>query len=824
MRRGLADPAAARAFLDADGALHDPLSLGDMETACSVIEATIAAGGRIVVHGDYDADGICATALAVEALRELGGDVAWHLPSRFVEGYGLAVETVDAVADAGASLLVTVDCGISAAPAVARARERGLQVVVTDHHRPGDELPDAPLVAVRGPHADSYPFAELCGTGVAFKLAHALWLRRGHEGDGLPPALEKLLDLVALATVTDVVPLVDENRALVRAGLRVLARGERIGLAALMHVAGVDRARLRSSDLGFRLGPRLNAAGRMGHPGGALELLLTRDGAVAERLAGELEQLNRERQAVEDGIRRAAVTAVDADPATETARVIVVAGEGWHEGVVGIVASRLVERYRRPAVVLSVDGDVVRGSGRSIPAYDLHAGLTACAAHLERYGGHRAAAGMSLAAGDLAAFTEALRAHAAEALDEADLRRPPVADAVVGVPELTLDLARELARLEPHGLGNPAVDLLLPAVELTAVETMGEGRHLRLQVAGGGARCGGVAFGRGQDADGLRAPGRRDVVCRLEINEWNGRTVQRINLRNALAPAPALPDEDGWADRPALPAGELVPLPAAVAADGPVVHDLRGAGLAMATIARLLAASESVLVVVADVARRRALFTGPLAPARYGAEGPVRFSARCDGGVLAARAQRLGAGTLAVADHWALARVAALRNGARHVVVLDPPAHADEAAVLAALPAAVDLHLVWGPREAALAQSVVEAAALRPVMVALWRALAAAGECDVATLIAAAELRDPPPSADTLSHALDALVEAGVATRAEGIVVAGSPDGKADLAAAPAYARHEARRAECLAFLAGSYPVPGSRRVPGSASAGSGQA
>ena len=263
VRRGLDDPAEARAFLDLEGPLHDPLALGAMTAACEAIEEAIAARRRIVVHGDYDVDGVCATALAVDTLRELGADVGWHLPSRFVEGYGVAIETIDLLADQGAGLVLCVDCGLSAAEAVAHAQARGLSVVICDHHRPGPVLPEAPLVCARGPYEDSYPFGELCGAGVVFKLAQALWARR--LGTTEPPVeLQRGLDLVALATIADVVELRDENRALVRAGLRRLARGERPGLAALMEVAGVDRARLRSSDLGFRLGPRINAAGRLG--------------------------------------------------------------------------------------------------------------------------------------------------------------------------------------------------------------------------------------------------------------------------------------------------------------------------------------------------------------------------------------------------------------------------------------------------------------------------------------------------------------------------------------------------------------------------------
>src|SRR5438067_3188864 len=286
VRRGYSDPAAARRFLDGEQAPHDPFLLGDMEAACAKIRAAVEQRRRICVHGDYDVDGMAATALAVLLLRELGADVAWHLPSRFDEGYGVSSETIARLADEACGLVLTVDCGITAVAEVAEAKERGLEVVVTDHHRPGETLPDCPVVATR-PSED--PFPELCGTGVVYKLGEGL-LGPGHE------ALTRHLDLVALATISDVVPLVDENRALALAGLRTLARTQKPGLQALMKSARVDPARVDEGAVGFRLAPRINAAGRLSRPGAALELLLGEDADEAGRLAHQLEELNRERQ------------------------------------------------------------------------------------------------------------------------------------------------------------------------------------------------------------------------------------------------------------------------------------------------------------------------------------------------------------------------------------------------------------------------------------------------------------------------------------------------------------------------------------------------
>src|ERR671933_415283 len=367
VRRGYGDLEDARAFLAGEQPLHDPFALGDMAAACEAIRGAIAAGRAICVHGDYDADGICATALAVLTLRELGANVSWHLPSRFDEGYGVNRETLARLAKGGCGLVLTVDCGITAVEEVAEAKQLGLDVVV-------------------------------------FKLAQALL---GPESE----VLRRHLDLVALATVADVVPLVGENRSLAIAGLRALARTRKPGLRALMKAARVDPAALDEGSIGFRLAPRINAAGRLGHPATALELLLTDDATRADRLASELETLNRERQAVEERILREALAQVESWPEARRARRgDVLADEGRHEGGIGIVASRLVERFHRPVVLVAGGDELWKGSGRSISAFDLYGGLAACAEHLERFGGHRAAAGLSIEPGRGDPFAEGVAA------------------------------------------------------------------------------------------------------------------------------------------------------------------------------------------------------------------------------------------------------------------------------------------------------------------------------------------------------------------------------------------------------------------------------
>jgi single-stranded-DNA-specific exonuclease len=522
-RRGYDEPETARRFLDAADPGHDPALLGDLAVAVERLRAAVSAGTRICVHGDYDVDGICATALAVIFLRELGADVVWHLPSRFEEGYGVSRETLGRLADDGVGLVLTVDCGITAVEEVAEARQRGLDVIVTDHHRPGDVLPECPIVATR---PSAYPFPELCGTGVVYKLGVAL-LGPDH------PVVARSLDLVALATVADVVPVVDENRALASAGLRVLASTSRVGLQALMRSARVDPAAVDAGAVGFRLAPRINAAGRLGRPDLALELVLTEDADEARRHADALEELNRDRQAVEDRILREASAAVEAMPEPKRRRRgYVLWSEDWHEGVIGIVASRLVERFHRPVVLITRSQDAWKGSGRSISSFDLHGALAACSEHLERFGGHRAAAGLSIDEERIPAFADAFAEYADEHIAADDTFEVVTVDAVVSARDLTLDLATELAQLAPFGLGNPDVTLLVAATEAVTPSTVGEGKHLRFRVRQHGRDAGSaIAFGQGSQIDRLRAVGLFDVAFRLKENHWNGTVAPQLVVR-----------------------------------------------------------------------------------------------------------------------------------------------------------------------------------------------------------------------------------------------------------------------------------------------------
>jgi single-stranded-DNA-specific exonuclease len=511
-----------------------------MGNAVETIRAAVAAGRKIAVHGDYDADGICATALAVFLLRELGAEPVWHLPSRFEEGYGLAVQTIARLAEDGVELVLTVDCGITAVAEVAEARRLGLDVVVTDHHRPAGEFPDCPVVA---PLKGDYPFTGLCGTAVVWKLAEAL-LGSAH------PFLDRHLDVVALATIADVVPLVDESRALALAGLRRVAQTQKPGLRALMKVAGVDPAACDESAIGFRLAPRINASGRLGRPEAALELLLTPDDREAAQLAEQLEALNRERQAVEERILRAAIAEIEDWPEPRRRhRGYVVAGEDWHEGVIGIVASRLVERYGRPVVLIagSASGGDWKGSGRAGGSFDLHGALAACSEHLGRFGGHRAAAGLTISPDQVAAFTDAFAAHADRELTDDDLQPVTTVDAIVRGSELGLPLCEELGRLAPFGLGNPGVMLLVDDCELDRLDTVGDGKHLRFRVRHRGRDAGSaIGFGLGSELDRYRRIGHYDVAFRLQENRWNGTIAPQLVVRRIFDTDERYEELRGW--------------------------------------------------------------------------------------------------------------------------------------------------------------------------------------------------------------------------------------------------------------------------------------
>jgi single-stranded-DNA-specific exonuclease len=543
VRRGYDDPQRARAFLAAEEC-HDLDAFDGLLDAARLIVDCVSAANKITIHGDYDVDGVCSTAVLVRTLRKLGGQVDWYLPDRAEDGYGLSATTVRRLAERGTRLLITVDCGITAVEEVALARSLGIEVIVSDHHLPRADgaLPAAPIVH---PALCGYPCPYLCAAAVAHKLAQATLQVAGRD----PGEAEDDLDLVALATIADVVPLLGENRSLVRRGLRALAATTKPGLRALMSVARVDPGKVNERAVGFGLAPRINAAGRLYRADAALELILTEDPLRGAQIAQELDRANSERRHTEQTIRLQAEAqiALLGEPNGRSAYVL--AGEAWHPGVIGIVASRLVERHRRPVVLIALDGDTGRGSGRSVEGYDLLAGLTACAEHLGRYGGHSAAAGVELERSSVAAFASALDAHAGRALSPDDLIPREHVDAVVGGAQLDMELAEELAGLAPFGKGNPAVSLMVKDAVLRDVRPMGEGKHVRFTIESDGVRARAVAFGNEGKLD-VSEGEQVDVTFALEINEWNGVSEPRLVLRQAQA---AEPEQQAQAAEPEHP-------------------------------------------------------------------------------------------------------------------------------------------------------------------------------------------------------------------------------------------------------------------------------
>ncbi|HEX4720375.1 MAG TPA: single-stranded-DNA-specific exonuclease RecJ [Thermoleophilaceae bacterium] len=723
-RRGHQSPQLARDFLrGADS--HDPTLLNDAAEACRLILAHMERGSRIVVHGDYDVDGVCATAVMVSALRRLGAKPSWYLPSRFDDGYGLSAHTVDRLALEGTGLIITVDCGITAVAQVEMGLAQGVDVVVTDHHKPGTQLPPCPLVH---PALGNYPFESLCGTAVAFKLGQALAAAAGQNPDD---ALADM-DLVALATLCDLVPLVGENRRLAREGIAEMRRGRRVGLRALMNVAGLPPGDADERAAGFRLGPRINAAGRLQRADAALELMLTDDEDRAAEVARELDQLNSERQ---DEETRTLFAAEAELKGLAHLPAIVVAGEGWNPGVVGIVASRLVERYHRPALVAAIEGDVARGSGRSISGFDLHGGLAACDDLLTRFGGHRMAAGFELPARDVAQLRAEFAEYAASVLTPWDLDGVQCVDAVVSPHALGLPLAEELASLGPFGPGNPTPTLLIPAAKLENVVPMGEDKqHARLTISSGGAKARTVAFRTTATALGKAGDDPQHVAVALEVNEWNGTIEPRLILKAVCPPKPGEcevigerpmwdefeaeleADPRAWstAQRPRvrhdidqelrapdLFGAALAPASAAARAaiDARPLIDRRGHGIS-AVCGELLAGGESVLAVCADALRR--------------ADGLATLVA----GLALER-------TSFAAISWSdLAADPSEASGFRHIVLIDPPPVAELLETAARAPVAGGVYLGWGPAETAFAQSALEwELDLRPHLTALYRLL-----------------------------------------------------------------------------------------------------
>jgi len=531
VQRGLASPAVAKAFLRPELAgLTDPRAWADVEPAVAAIARAVRAGEPILVHGDYDVDGQCAAALLTRVLRAAGGRAHAFVPHRLRDGYDFGPAGLAEAERVGARLIITCDCGITALDAVRAARAAGCDVIVTDHHLPGDELP--PATAVLDPRRPDCPSADkdLCGAGVAFKLAQALV-----PALGLSPNLPlHFLDYVALATVADVVPLTGENRILVRHGLKLLAASRWAGLRALVDTAGLGGQPLRGGHIGFILAPRLNAVGRIGDANDGLRLLLTDDEREAAALARELETLNARRQAIDQRILDEAIAAADRALGDDE-RALVLAADGWHPGVIGIVASRLVERTGRPTFLIAWEGDIGRGSGRSIPGFDLHGALQRAGHLLEKFGGHTMAAGLTIRRERFDEFRVAFLAIAHELLSPGDLVPAQRVDLELPLGLVSPDLERLMRHLEPCGPGNPAPVFGVRNARAVGARRVGT-NHLRFLLDDGSGVLPAIGF---QWADvvpesWLARP--LDVAFRLEHDDWQGRAALQARVA-AIAPS-----------------------------------------------------------------------------------------------------------------------------------------------------------------------------------------------------------------------------------------------------------------------------------------------
>lgn len=531
-QRGLRDPETVASFLDADyrGGLHDPLMMKGMPEASARIARAIGAGEPMVVYGDFDTDGVTAVTLLMQAITAMGGSIRPYIPHRVREGYGLNGEAIEHLAAEGVRLLITVDCGISNIAEVERAQALGLDVIVTDHHHPPATLPRALAVVNPKQPGCAYPYKQLVGVGIAFKLVQAL-VRQGVSLGALRG--RDLLDVVALGTVTDMGPLDGENRVLVKAGLKAINATQRPGLRALIRAAGLAEGQVDATAIGFMLGPRINAAGRLDDAVSAYDLLLAEDFATAQRLADELNQTNRQRQELTKQVQAAAQAMAEAS-GKHKRRIVVIDGEDFPAGVVGLVAGKLVEEWARPVLLIERGAALSRGSARSIRGFNIIDALTTCKDLFVRFGGHSMAAGFTIASELLPELDARLQELGNEYLRD-DMLVPTLdIDADIALSELNWGLYQELAQLEPFGQANPQPTFMSRRVKVVDARAVGkDGRHLKLRVAENGSPpVDAIAFRLGHLAGPLLKHPHVDIAYALEANVWNNERSLQLNIKD----------------------------------------------------------------------------------------------------------------------------------------------------------------------------------------------------------------------------------------------------------------------------------------------------
>lgn len=507
----------------------NPMTMADMENAAERIVKAIEDGESIAIYGDYDVDGITSTALLYDFLKKRGANVIYYIPDRFDEGYGINIMAVNKLIKSGIKLLITVDCGITAIGETEFAKLQGMDVIITDHHTCKEKIPTAPVAVVNPKRPDDeYEFDSLAGVGVAFKLAMAVTMKLGRSAG---ECFDEYVDLAAIGTVADVVPLVNENRIIVEKGLALLQSPKRYGIKALLEVAGVTGKRVTAETVAFALSPRLNASGRLGTAKTAVELLLTDSGERAAEIARELDQVNKERQAIEQRINDEAMEMIANDKEFDKKKVIVLAKEGWHNGVIGIVASRITERFYRPCILVSLKNGIGKGSGRSIESFNLFNALSECEDCLTTFGGHSVAAGLGINEENIAEFTKKINEYAQKVLAPEDMIKQVKIDRLLNGGELSMATARQLAALEPYGMGNEKPIFAVKNAKAVFVSAVGEdNRHLRMQIEKDNTRIACIGFGMGEYSSTIKPGDTLHVAFRLDINSYQGRENAQLVL------------------------------------------------------------------------------------------------------------------------------------------------------------------------------------------------------------------------------------------------------------------------------------------------------
>lgn len=526
--RNIVEDDEIRVFLEPTrNDFYDPFLMPDMEVAVERIIKAIENHEKTIIYGDYDVDGITSTSVLKQFLEERGLEADYYIPNRLDEGYGLNREAVKEIAEKGYTLMITVDCGISGVEEVEYANSLGIETIITDHHEPLDELPKAVAVMDAKIETNKYPFNQLAGVGVVFKLIQALSQKLGLEDK----AYLKYLDLVCIGTISDIVPLVDENRVIAKLGLKLVEVTKNIGLKMLLQSIGYKK--INSMSVSFGIAPRINACGRMGHAKEALQLFLTRDAEEAKELTNHLNEYNLERQTIERNIYEEAMKTIEQENIRDHSAIIV-GGDGWHHGVIGIVASKITDMYYKPSILICFEGEEGKGSGRSIVGFDLHKALCATSEYLEKYGGHAMAVGVSLKKDKFEAFKEAFESYVSK--QEIDKMVPIIhIDKLVSDKELDVNSVKELERLEPFGEANKSPLMAYKNLKIDSIRVLTEGKHMKLTLKNQNNRfITAIGFNMGYRAEEFLLGDKVDIVGFLEINNFNGRETVQFNLQDIM--------------------------------------------------------------------------------------------------------------------------------------------------------------------------------------------------------------------------------------------------------------------------------------------------